>query len=395
MKRKLMSTIALAVAGLMVVTGCRGADASGGDGGEPIVVGSVNTKSGPATFPEASQAAAAYFEMVNENGGINGRQVKYIALDDKGDPATAQSSARKLVGQDQAVALVGGASLIQCEINASYYEQQNILAMPGIGVDPGCFSTPNIAPTNVGPFNDMTLTLMYGSEVLGLDNICVLLEIAGSTRPAYQAAIDKWTEVTGEKPLYIDDTVPYGAPDYKPYLINARDAGCEALAINPVEPDAIAQVNAANELGWNDVTWLYLTSVYSVNFAKSVDNAGNGIYVPAEFYPYTEVNEQTKEWRELMESNDIPLTAFSQGGYLAAKFFTQVLQGMEGEITRESVTEALHQMEPIDDPMLGEPYVFGTAEEHPGISCGWPIKLESGTHEWELAADDWLCIPGE
>src|SRR5699024_4553066 len=216
MKRKVISAVALAAAATMIVTGCRGADGAGGAEGEPIVVGSVNTKSGPATFPEASQAAAAYFEKVNADGGINGRQIEYKALDDKGDPATAQSSARQLVGQDEAVALVGGASLIECEINASYYEQQKILSMPGIGVDPGCFSTPNIAPTNVGTLNDMTLTLMYGSEELKLDNICILLEIAGSTRPAYQAGIDKWTEITGQKPMYIDDTVPYGAADYKP-----------------------------------------------------------------------------------------------------------------------------------------------------------------------------------
>ena len=69
----------------------------------------------------------------------------------------------------------------------------------------------------------MTLTLMYGSEVLKLEDICILLEIAGSTRPTYQAAIDKWTEVTGAEPLYIDDTVPYGASDYTPYLVKARE----------------------------------------------------------------------------------------------------------------------------------------------------------------------------
>ncbi|WP_449261402.1 hypothetical protein, partial [Escherichia coli] len=85
-----------------------------------------------------------------------------------------------------AVAMVGSASLIECEINAKYYEQQKILSIPGVGVDTGCFDSPNISPANVGPFNDMTLTLYWGSEVAKLDNICVLLEIAGSTRPAYQ-----------------------------------------------------------------------------------------------------------------------------------------------------------------------------------------------------------------
>lgn len=396
MKKHLVGSVAIAAATLLVLSGCAGSDGgSGGGEGAPIKIGSVNTISGPATFPEASQAAAAVFDAVNAEGGVNGHLIEYKALDDKGDPATATASARELVGSDEVVALVGGASLIECEINQKYYGQESVLSIPGIGVDTGCFNTPNIAPANVGPFNDMTLTLLYGSETLGLDNICVLLEIAGSTRPTYQAAIDRWTAITGKEPAYVDDTVPYGASDYTPYIVKAKDAGCSALAINPVEPDAIGQVKAANAQGWDDVTWLYLTSVYSDNFAKAIDDAGAGIYVPAEFYPFTEANEITADWQALMAENDIPLTAFSQGGYLAATYFIDVLKGMKGDITRETVTKALHDMDPIENPMSGTPWVFGTADTHADQVAGWPIKLVSGTNKWELAGDDWLRIPNK
>lgn len=391
-KHVFYAAAALAASAALVLSGCSGG--GGGDGKSPIVVGSVNTKSGAATFPEASLAAAAVFADQNAKGGINGHKIDYKALDDKGDPATASANARELVGSDEAVAMVGSASLIECEINAKYYEQQKILSMPGVGVDTGCFDSANISPANVGPFNDMTLTLYWGSEVAKLDNICVLLEIAGSTRPAYQKAIDTWTEITGKKPLYVDDTVPYGASDYTPYIVKAKDAGCKALAINPVEPDAIAQVKAANAQGWKDVTWLYLTSVYSDNFAKAVSDSGAGIYVPAEFYPFTDAaSDINKDWRDLMTKNDIPLTSFSQGGYLAAKYFIQVAEGITGDITRESVTKALHEMKPITNPMVGTPYEFGTAKKHDGNTAGWPIKLMSGTNKWELNGDDWITIP--
>lgn len=394
MKKRIMSIAALAAASALVLTGCATNGGGGDKGGEgaPIVVGSVNTISGPATFAEAHEAAQAVFDQVNADGGINGRMIDYKALDDKGDPATATASARELVG-GETVALVGGASLIECEINQNYYLQEDIISMPGVGVDTGCFNTPNIAPANVGPFNDMTLTLLYGSETLGLDNICVLLEIAGSTRPTYQAAIDRWTEVTGKTPMYIDDTVPYGAADYTPYIVKAKEAGCKALAINPVEPDAIGQVKAANQQGWDDVVWLYLTSVYSENFAKAIDDAGAGIYVPAEFYPFTDDSDINADWKALMDKNNIPLTAFSQGGYLAATFFVEVLKGMDGDINRETVTKALRDMDPIVNPMLGTPYVVGTADKHDALTAGWPIVLKSGTNAWEKAEDDWLQIP--
>ncbi|MDI5980530.1 ABC transporter substrate-binding protein [Amycolatopsis magusensis] len=376
---------------VLTAAGCAGAES--GSGG-PIVVGSVNALSGAATFPEASQAAKAVFDAANASGGVHGRQIEYKALDDKGDPAAAAAAAREIVGGDEAVALVGSSSLIECEINTEYYEQQKILSVPGIGVDPACFTSPNIGPVNVGPFHDMTLSLLYGSEVLGLTDICALLEIAGNTLPSYQAAIDEWSAITGKKLKYLDSTVPYGGSDYTSYIVKARNAGCKAITVNPVEPDSIGQLKAAQAQGWTDVTWLLLTSVYSENYAKAISNAGAGVYVPAEFYPFTDAeSSQNREWRDLMTRNGIPLTSFSQGGYLAAKYFLDVLRGITGEVTRESVTRALREMQPISDPMVGTPYVFGPGETHHANTAGWPIKLASGTNRWELAAEDWLRIP--
>lgn len=382
---------ALAIAVVLATAGCAGAG-SGTNG--PIVVGSVNALSGAATFPEASQAAKAVFDAANAAGGVNGRQIEYKAIDDKGDPSAAAAAAREVVGGDEAVALVGSSSLIECEINAKYYEQQKILSVQGIGVDPACFSSPNIAPVNVGPFHDMTLTLLYGSEVLKLNDICALLEIAGNTLPAYQAAIDEWTKITGKKLKYLDATVPYGGSDYTSYVVKARAAGCKAITVNPVEPDSIGQLKAAQAQGWNDVTWLLLTSVYSENYAKAISDAGAGVYVPAEFYPFTDAgNPQTKDWRDLMTKNKIPLTSFSQGGYLAAKYFLDVVRGIQGDVTRESATKALREMKPVTDPMVGTPYVFGPAATHHDNTAGWPIKLATGTNKWELAGQDWLRIP--
>lgn len=389
--RKMLPRLAIATAAVLVASGCSGSS-SGANG--PIVVGSVNALSGAATFPEASQAAKAVFDAENAAGGLNGRPIQYKAIDDKGDPAAAAAAAREIVGGDNAVALVGSSSLLECQINAKYYEQQKILSIQGIGVDPACFESPNIAPANVGPYHDMTLTLMYGSEVLKLDDICALLEIAGNTLPSYQAAIDEWSSITGKKLRYVDSTVPYGGSDYTSYIVKARAAGCKAITVNPVEPDSIGQLKAAQAQGWNDVTWLLLTSVYSDNYAKAVTNAGTGVYVPAEFYPFTDANSpQTKDWRELMTRNGIPLTSFSQGGYLAAKYFIQVLKGIKGDINRESVTKALQEMQPISDPMVGTPYVFGPGKTHHDNIAGWPVKLTSGAGKWELAGTDWLRIP--
>ncbi|WP_125100246.1 ABC transporter substrate-binding protein [Leucobacter chromiireducens] len=388
MKSRILGAAALTAVAALALSGCAGG-AGGGDSA-PIKIGSVNTLSGAATFPEASAAAQAVFDRVNADGGVNGHQIEYTTVDDKGDPASATAAARELVGSEEVVALVGGASLIECEINQDYYGQEGVLSMPGIGVDTGCFNSPNIAPVNLGPFNDMTLTLLNGSENLGLDDICVLLEIAGSTKPAYLAGVEKWTEITGKEPLLVDDSLPYGGSDYTPYIVKAKNAGCKAIAVNGIEPDAIGQVKAAQAQGWDDVTFLFLTSVYSENFASALEWAGAGVHVPAEFFPFTEDNEINADWKSLMEENDIALTSFSQGGYLAAMNFVEVLQGMEGDYTRESVATALHEMAPIDSPMVAFPYQFDKIAAQDFTPGGWPVVLKSGTKAWEKAADDWL-----
>lgn len=390
MKKHLVSAAAITATAALVLTGC-----AGGDGGNaaPIKLGAVSTISGPATFPEASAAAQAVFDRVNAEGGINGRQIEYKVMDDKADPATATAAARELVGGDEVVALVGSASLLDCEVNAKYYESENIRAVQGLGVDPGCFSSPNIAPVNIGPYNDTTLTMLYGSEVLGLDNLCVFTSVIGSTGPAYTAAIERWSEVTGKEPLMVDDTVPYGGSDYTPYIVKAKEAGCEAIVSNAVEPDGIGQIKAANQQGWDDVSFLFLTSVYSESFAAAVENAGNGVFVPTEYYPLSLETDVNADWRELMTENDIVLSSFAVGGYLAATILVDVLKGIEGDITRDSVNEALKNMEPVNNPLIAYPYQFDKIAAQDYQPGGWPVELKSGTKKWEPAADDWLMIP--
>jgi branched-chain amino acid transport system substrate-binding protein len=387
------AAVATATTGLLILTACSAT--GGGNGGDtsPIVVGSVNALSGPATFPEASQAAKAVFDQVNKEGGIDGRKIQYEILDDKADPATAAADAREIVESDNAVALVGSASLIDCQVNGQFYQQASILSIQGTGVDQDCFQNPNISAVNVGPYGDTTMTLTYGSQALGLKKICALVEITGNTLPSYQAAIAAWSKSTGKHLAMDDDTVPYGASDYTPYIVKAKEAGCDAVYSNAVEPDAIGQLKAAAAQGWNDVTFLYLTSVYSEQFAKAATQVGKGVYVPAEFAPYTNANStKNAAWLKLMTAKKIPLTSFAQGGYLAATYFVQVLKSIKGDITRASVTQALHDMKPISNPMAGTPWTFGTADTHNSNRAGWPIKLLSGTGQWQLAADDWFKL---
>lgn len=388
--KKQIFALAVAATSASLLAACGGSGGGSGSADEPIVVGSVNALSGPATFPEASAAAKAVFDGVNAAGGINGRKINYVVADDKADPATATQTARDIVTSKNAVAMVGGASLVDCDVNGKFYEQQKIMSVVGTGVGPGCFSSPVMAPVNAGPYLDTQMTLTYGSQNLALKKICGFLSITGGSKPAYQAAIDAWTKATGAKLAYLDDTVPYGNADFTPQAVKAKEQGCDAVFGNFVEPDALGMLKAAVAQNVTGVTWLFLTSVYSEQFAKAAP-AGQKIYVPAEFLPFTDATATAnKDWRELMTKQGLALTSFSQGGYLSATYFVNVLKSIKGDITRASVTEALQKMAPIENAMVGTPFQFGTGDSHQPNHAGWPIVLDKGS--WKNAADNWLIV---
>ena len=57
---------------------------------DEIRIGNIMPYTGPlAAFAAIGRAEAAYFDMVNERGGINGRKIRFISRDDSSNPRTA------------------------------------------------------------------------------------------------------------------------------------------------------------------------------------------------------------------------------------------------------------------------------------------------------------------
>jgi len=71
-----------------------------------IKIGHINPYSGPASaYGTIGKSIAAWFEKVNAEGGINGRKIKFISLDDGYSPPKTVEQARKLVEQEEVLAL--------------------------------------------------------------------------------------------------------------------------------------------------------------------------------------------------------------------------------------------------------------------------------------------------
>ncbi|WP_245578813.1 ABC transporter substrate-binding protein [Cucumibacter marinus] len=355
-----------------------------------IKLGGISTITGPADFSEVPNATAAVFDQVNAEGGINGCQIEYILLDDKADPQVAAQSARDLVDNRGVVAMVGSASLLECQVNAGYYHNSGILSMQGLGVDAACFNVPSISPVNVGPFLLSTVMLQFSTEQLGNTQQCAMWIITGGTGEAYAEAVANWEELSGQKIHLVDNSVPFQG-DYTPYVLKARDEGCDAVVFNTVEPQVVQMIKAADAQNIEGIDWLFLAPGYTVQVAEALADTNQPVYAGTEWEPFTEAGSEANEgWKAAMETAGLPLTAFSQGGYEAATLMIDVIKGIDGPVTREAVTNALHTMEPMEHPLVGTPYMFGEGDRHSSSRATKVMKLEGG--EWVLETPDWFVL---
>ena len=101
-------------------------------------------------FTTIGKIAAAYFACVNDNGGINGRPIKYILYTEQLNPAQEAALARKLIESDKVVGIVGNTSFAECGTNWKYYKSKGFVVI-GAGVQAECFGTPSLRRVEHGP----------------------------------------------------------------------------------------------------------------------------------------------------------------------------------------------------------------------------------------------------
>ena len=357
----------------------------------PIKIGAISTLSGgPADFSSSGLAAKAFFDGVNAAGGIQKRKLVFVHEDDKGNPGAAAEAAGRLINETRVVAMAGGASLLECAVNADTYLEAGLASIPGLGLDRRCFSSPMIAPVNAGPYTQLVLAMRYASERLQAKKLCIMrLGSPINVQKAFDGVIQDWTEKTGLKPVLDERDIQYAdAPES--YFKNAIDAGCQAIVFGGSGPFALRFARAGKKMLPANVSMLFLGSAYTSQFAETLGADGDGIYAMSEFEPWSSRSGSLSNWRNLLTANKVPLTSASQGGYVAAQVLVGVLRSIKGDINRESVTLALQKLRPYDVAMLGMPYSFGPDKTHHPNRAALPMRLSGGS--WRIAHHEWIKL---
>ena len=331
-----------------------------------LLVGQSAALTGPAAELgiEMRLGAQLQFAEVNQKGGVNGRQIRLVSVDDGYEPDRAAANTRKLINEDRVFALFGYVGTPTSNAALPIFTESKV---PFVGAFTGAESLRS--PFNRYIFNvrasyyDETEKIVEQLTSLGVKSIAVFYQ-----DDAYGKA-----GLTGvERALARRNMQVAGLATVERNTV-AVEAAVKALA--PKQPDAIIMISAyksiaafvrlAKKAG-------YTGQFYNVSFvgsralANELGAEGHGVAISQVVpFPFSADTPVTREYQRAMKAASGALSFTSFEGYLAAKVFVEGLRRSGRDLTREKFITA---MESMTDADMGGFVVRFSPKNHNGSS---------------------------
>ena len=329
--------------------------------GAPIKIDGLDMLIPGVDFTTVGKTAAAYFACVNDNGGINGRPVKYTLYNEQLNPAQEAALARKMIQSDKAVGIVGNTSFAECGTNWKYYKSKGYIVI-GAGVQAECYSTPSFVETNMGP----RYSNIGAAQALAAAGVKKIAIASPDTISAYA---DSGVADYGQQKGIAVKIFPTHLPvtDATSQLLSMYQfAGNGGGIILDFTPDtAPAFMKAAVSLGIESkVKWGSSTPIANTLMAQQFPQFDGNLWINQEFSNVDpSVGPDSALMFQILKkyAPSIAPQAFAQMGYMDAKFATIALMGIKGAVTAKSYNLAVRGLKDIKTDMLCKPWYVGNA----------------------------------
>ena len=379
---RLLSRRAILVAGAAIAIATLPARAQ-----EPIKVGMSGPFSGGLSLLGQSvrDGVEVAFSEINDQGGIAGRKLQFIAEDDGYEPMRTIASARKLVEQDKAVALLAvtgtapSAALLPFVTESKTpmlfpYAFAHALTTP---VNRDVFTTlPEVrvqmlvlANYILGTLEQTKVAAIYQNDDFGQDAVAGLDERFGRDKiPLVKLPFDR------------------GTTNFSGVVAQAKAAGVEHVVFLGIPKDAALVMREANNLGWKP----QFSGHNALGDPQTFQLAGplaEGAIAVAVMEPLDSDKPAVKAFiaaQQKYKPNTKP-TTYSMHGYQSGKIFAEVLKRSGGKTDEPSIVSALESMKGYDTGLMA-PLTFA-ADRHAGALSGAIMKAEGG--KWKIITG-WL-----
>jgi branched-chain amino acid transport system substrate-binding protein len=327
-----------------------------------IKIGHCCPYSGPASaYGVIGQSHQAFFKAVNEAGGINGRKVNFITLDDGYVPSKAVECVRQLVEQDKVLLLF---QTLGTPTNTAIHKYVNQKKVPHIFISTGAskWGDPKNFPWTMGYQPDYnTEGAIYAKHLLANvkePKIAILMQNDDFGKDY----VDGFKKGLGKDVSRIVKTATYEVtdPTVDSQIIQLKDTGANVF-LNISTPKFAAQaIRKAADIGWKPAHYLTNVSgsVAAVMKPAGFDNC-QGILTAAYLKDPTDKKfddaPDMKAWRAWMAKNmpnANPADANIAFAYSVASLMVETLKRCGDTLTRENVMKQAASFHDHVNPLL-------------------------------------------
>lgn len=350
---------------------------------DSILIGTTGPLSGPANAWGAVQRSMwTYFQAINEMGGINGRKLELVILDDGYYPPNAIANVKKLIEEEEVFAIVGVLGAANVEAVKDYIDESDV---PWVGIIGGnrSISDPPIDNAFVGYpqyYLGAQILVKHAVKELGLKKIGVFYqndEFGGEGLAGAEVAADKLrfrgAEIVARVSYEATDT------DLSGQALAMMESGAEAVVIYSTARHAAMFVGACAALGFMP-QWLGTSAISDPVMIKLLGDAWDGAIV-VNFAINPQGDSEGAVWyREQLEKyakseTDRAVGTFTAAGFYFAEYLVEGLKRAEEPLTRESLIDAMHTFKHVDGMFIHD--VTYTPKDHRGQISFYLMKAIS------------------
>jgi ABC-type branched-subunit amino acid transport system substrate-binding protein len=327
-----------------------------------IKIGNTNPYSGPASsYSSYGKAQAGYFKMINDQGGINGRKINFISVDDNYAPPKTLEQARKLVEQDKVLFIFAP---LGTPTNSAIHKYMNQKKVPHLFVQTGAskWGNPKDFPWTMGwQPNYFSEGKVFAQAILeGQPNgkIAVLYQnddFGKDYLSGLEAGLgDKKNMIIARETYEVTD------PTVDSQMVKLKASGADVF-VNVAVPKFAAQaIKKAAELTWKPTHYLVqvASSLGSTLTPAGLDNSV-GLITTAFFKDPSDPQWKDdkafleyQEWfKKYMVGSD-PTDSFYIQGYINAQTVAQVIKQAGNELTRANIMKQAANINDLKLPLL-------------------------------------------
>jgi branched-chain amino acid transport system substrate-binding protein len=327
-----------------------------------IKIGNTMPYSGPASaYGVIGKSETAYFNMINEQGGINGRKINFISRDDGYSPPKTVELVRKMVEEDQVLFTF---NILGTPPNTAVQGYLNENKVPQLFVATGAdkWNDPKNHPWTMGwqpsyrieariygryilkNLPSAKIAVLYQNDDFGKDYLVGLREGLGDKAD---------TMIVATKSYETTD------PTVDSQIVSLQGSGADTLLTAAIPKFAAQAIRKVYDIGWKPTH--FLTNV-SISVGSVIRPAGpekavgiiSAAYGKDPTDPQWQNTPEYKEWLAWMQKYNTSANIADTNavyGYGAAQTLIEVLKMCGNELTRENIMKQAANIHDLKLPM--------------------------------------------